>query len=197
MSRRNKIILLTTLFISLTVNAVLLGAGGYAAYKFRGAKDGNWIETRIAKGERYFVGRLEGEDKAKAKEIFDKRRPELRASLAELRQARRQFRKVMITESPEPDDFISILDNSEAAASGVNKSFHNLLRDMATNLSAEARQNIGKRWRRHHRDEDDERYHRDEDDESYHRDEDDERYHRDGDDDERHHRYDGPRKDYD
>lgn len=189
MSRRNKIILLTTLFISLTVNAVLLGAGGYAAYKFRGAKDGNWIETRIAKGERYFIGRLEGEDKAKAKEIFDKHRPELRASLAELRKARRQFRKVMITESPEPDDFISILDNSEAAASGVNKSFHNLLRDMATNLSAEARQNIGKRWRRHHRDEDD--------DERYHRDEDDERYHRDGDDDERHHRYDGPRKDYD
>lgn len=158
MSRRNKIILLTVLFISLAVNAALIGAGGYATYKFRDAGDGGWIENRVAKGERYFIDQLEGEDKAKAKEIFDQHRPELRASLAELRKTRREFRRVMTTQAPERDDFVSVLDNSEAAASGVNKNFHNLLRDMAMNLSPEARQKVGERWRRHHRDDDDDEH---------------------------------------
>lgn len=157
MTQRKKYIVFGTLIVSLALNLIILGGAGYTAYKFKNHNKEGWVERRIDRGERYFLKKLEGEDREIAQQIFAERRQQLKLSLRELHRARRDFGHAMRADTPSPDELVPILDRSEIAAAQANTAFHATLRDLALKLSPEARQKIGDHLRDHrpfHRDDD-------------------------------------------
>jgi uncharacterized membrane protein len=155
MSKKQKYWIFGALFVSIAINLFTLGAFSYGAYKLNEVKKVGWVEKRLDNGERYFLRKLEGEDRDQAKEIFKQHRPELRSAMKDLKDARRDFAEAMGTDLPQTDELVSILDRSQQAASEINNTFHSTLRDLATRLSPDARRTIGAHMRRHHYDDDD------------------------------------------
>ncbi len=155
MSKKQKYWIFGALFVSIAINFFTLGAFSYGAYKLNEVKKLGWVEKRLDNGERYFLRKLEGQDRDQAKEIFRQYRPELRSAMRDLREARRDFAEAMGTDMPKTSELVPILDRSQQAASNINNAFHSTLRDLATRLSPDARRTLGAHMRRHHYDDDD------------------------------------------
>ncbi len=156
--------------LSVALNLIIIGAAGFAAYRFHDMRDdgghaGGWIEHRLERGERYFMRHLDAPDRQVAKEIFRQRKPAIREAFEELRAARRDFGQSLRHTPPMPEDILPILSRSQNAADHINQEFHGLLRDMATQLSPEARQRLSEHLlRRHGERHADDRRHDDDDD---------------------------------
>ncbi len=151
MTKKQKYIIFGALILSLAINLVVLGGAGYAAVKFRGMGKEGWVESRIERGERFFLKNLEADDRIIAQKIFDNRRPALKSALQDMQKARRDLGHVLREETTSSEDILAILDRSQDAAERTNMAFHGLLRDMTSQLSPAAREKIGAHLRRHHR----------------------------------------------
>ena len=151
MTKRQKYIVFGALLLSLAINVVILGGAGYAAFKFRSLGKEGWVESRIERGERFFLKNLEADDRVIAQKIFDDRRPALKSALHDMRQARRDLGLVLREDTTSPENILAILDRSQDAAGRTNMAFHGLLRDMTSQMSPAAREKIGAHLRRHHR----------------------------------------------
>ncbi len=151
MTKRQKYIVFGALILSLAINLVILGGAGYAAFKFRDMGKEGWVESRIERGERFFLKNLEADDRVVAQKIFDNRRPALKSALQDMQKARRDLGQLLRQDDVPPEDILAILDRSQDAAGRTNMAFHGLLRDMTSQLSPAARAKIGDHLRRHHR----------------------------------------------
>ena len=145
-------ILSIMLVVSVGLNLIVIGAAGFAAYRFNEIRGhpGSWIEKRLQRGERYFMRHLEEPDRQVAADIFNQHKPAIRQSFEELRAARRDFGQALRRDTPNSEEIVPILGRSQEAADRINREFHGLLRDMATQLSPEARQRLSAHLRRHH-----------------------------------------------
>lgn len=139
------------LAISLALNVFVLGYAAHSAYQFRAfiGADEAQIEERIDRAQQRFLSRLEGRDKDTAKRIIDARRPVIVKSVRELRAARRAAMVAIRTETPDSEALAAALNRSQAAAQALNEALHGGLRDMARDLSPEARRKFSKRIRDH------------------------------------------------
>lgn len=145
-------ILSIMLVVSVGLNLIVIGAAGFAAYRFNEIRGhpGSWIEKRLQRGERYFMRHLDEPDRQVAADIFSQHKPAIRQSFEDLRAARRDFGHALRRDIPNSDEIVPILGRSQEAADRINREFHGLLRDMATQLSPEARQRLSAHLRRHH-----------------------------------------------
>lgn len=148
---QNKKFLTIALVISLAINLFIVGVAGFYGAKFRGmGRDGNWIESRMEYAENRFMRHLDDEDKAVARATFDKHKPALRQAFDDHRQARRDIVSAFNQETPEPSELTAALNKSQAATQLANENLHSILRELASGLSPEARQEFASRVRDHH-----------------------------------------------
>jgi uncharacterized membrane protein len=121
--------------------------------KFKNFKDGaSWIDSRIERAENRFLDHLEGEDRDVAQKIFATHKPALKGAFQQIGEARRDFGHAIKQETPSSEALTAALNKSQAATTIVNESFHSVMRELAQDLSVEARQNIGRGMRRHEHD---------------------------------------------
>ena len=150
---KNKKFLYIALAISVALNLFIIGTVGNYAMKFKNfSRDTSWIDSRIERAESRFLDRLEGEDRAVAQDIFATHKPALRGAFKQIGEARSDFRQAIKQQTPSPEELTAALNKSQAATTIVNESFHSVMRELAQGLSVEARQQIGRRMRRHDHD---------------------------------------------
>lgn len=139
------------LAISLAMNVFVLGYAGYSAYQFRSFIGGDkaQMEMHIDKVQNRFLRHLEGQDKVAAERIINARRPIITKAVRELHAARRDAMQTLRTETPDSAKLAAALSRSQEATSQLNEALHGGLRDMARDLSPEARRKLGKRIRHH------------------------------------------------
>lgn len=140
--------LYAVLAISLLVNVVIIGGGGYFGVRIGGAfgSGPEGIDRGLMRIEENIVEELEGNDRNVVQDIFTDRRPALRDALVEWNKAYNDIEAALERNDSETAALTSALDRSERAASRLNRNFHGILRDMATGLSPEAREKIGHRF---------------------------------------------------
>lgn len=140
------------LALSLAVNMFVIGAGLHLTSKYRDIRgDEQWIEKRLDRAESRILRHFEGDDRALAQRVFRERRSALSEAFDDIRAARRDFRRSMAEETPDPQKLTAALNASEQAAGQVNETFHGALRDMAQGLSPEARRKVAEHMQRHRR----------------------------------------------
>ena len=150
---KNKKFLYIALAISVALNLFVIGTVGSYAMKFKNFKDGaSWIDSRIERAENRFLDHLEGEDRDVAQKIFATHKPALKGAFQQIGEARRDFGHAIKQETPSSEALTAALNKSQAATDIVNESFHSVMRELAQDLSVEARQNIGRGMRRHEHD---------------------------------------------
>ena len=82
--------------------------------------------------------------------MCDKNNPARRQALRDHCPARRDIVSAVNKEKPEPSGRTAALNKSQAATQLANENLHSILRELASGLSPEARQEFASRVRDHH-----------------------------------------------
>ncbi len=140
--------ILTTIFIlSVALNIFVITSIAYIQYKFEsfsymGGNQADWIDSRMQRGEDLFIRNLDGADKQIARTAFSKARPVMRDAFLDIRTHQAAIIDLMAQDNVDQAALDASITASTQAAQNINESFHVLFRDMATQLSPEARQKI-------------------------------------------------------